>query len=111
MPCLQVLADREIELTALTRLRFGPDGSAVQFYDLLAMGKPDTRTLISCPGVQSLKNDKDPFEELRLDTDAVIPHHKPPMVGIFSRPDGDGRYPVGMSEFNGVDDEILQQQF
>ena len=107
MPCLQVLADREIELTALTRLRFGPDGSAVQFYDLLAMGKPDTRTLISCPGVQSLKNDKDPIEELGLDADAIISNDKPPVIAFFRCRDGDLRHPVGMSEFDGVGNKVL----
>jgi hypothetical protein len=74
------------------------------------MRQPDTGSFVFCPAMQPLENDKDPFQELRLNADPIVCDHEFPISVLLHRFYMYQGYSVRMSEFYGIRDKVLQKQ-
>src|SRR5580698_8488141 len=74
------------------------------------MSQPDARAFVFIPAMQTLKNNEDTIEELGFDADAVVANHKFPVTGFSIRLNIDFRCAIGMSELDGVGNEVLKQK-
>ncbi len=61
--------------------------------------------------MQSLEDDEYSFEKLLLDADPVIPDGKLPVARLFDGADGYFGCNTGPVKFDGIRNEVLEQQF
>src|SRR6267142_5843467 len=101
---LEVLADGKEEARAFSRICVGPYLPLMEFHDLFTMRKADAGAFVLSPAVQALEDDKDPFQELFFDADAVVADGELPFTAVLGGGDRDLGWAFGVTEFNGVDD-------
>jgi hypothetical protein len=90
-------------------LRFDRDTAAVALDDFLADGQPDASASELIPFVQPLEHAENPFEVLRIDSQAVVFYREVPFLAAIL--DGGNVY-AGHSQFlvlDGIANEILKQ--
>src|SRR5258708_7739668 len=75
-----------------------------------SMRKADAGAFVLSPAVQALEDDKDPFQELFFDADAVVADGELPFTAVLGGGDRNLGWAFGVTEFNGVDDKILEEQ-
>src|SRR5689334_11818008 len=78
------------------------------FDDLLADGQPDTRPRILLPAMQTLEYDKDTFDILLFNPNAIVFYAKDPPPVPQDGADMNPRLPPA-SELDGVADQVLEQ--
>src|SRR5215472_12232832 len=100
-----------METAANTGLGIRPDGSAMQLHDLLAMCQTDTGPFICRAVVQTLENDEYPFQELLFDADTVVAHDEFILTVEGRCRNGYLRNKIGLTEFDGVGDQVLKKEF
>src|SRR5258707_7284367 len=83
----------------------------MQLDDLLTVGKADAGAFILIPGMQSLEDDEDPFQELVFHADAIVADDELALTVPEHRGHPYFRGAVVMAEFDSVDDQILEEQF
>src|SRR4051812_4160203 len=103
----QLISNGKIEAASFSRCGFGPDPAPMQLDDLLAMRQTDAGAFVFAAGMQSLEDNKDPVQELPVNTNAVVLHEELPMPIVSYRPDIDGGAPVRFAKFDGIAEQVL----
>ncbi len=94
----------------LAGLRLDPDAPAVPFHDAFADGQPDTRAGIILALVQTLEDDEDALEILRVDTNTVIADREDPVGCLFFDTYMNFRFLLAM-KLDGIADQVLEERF
>ena len=97
-----------MECGTLLRFRFYPNAASMPFYDLFANGKPNAGASVFAAGMQALKDKKNSFKVLRLNTNAIIAHAEMPGIQIIFNRNMDLRRALA-AELDGVTDQVLEQ--
>ena len=102
--------NRKIEGRTFTDLGFYPNASAVEFNDLLANSKSNTRPGIFRPGVEALEYCEYPLGMSRVDSDAAVADGEDPFT-IFLYCRNMHFWRLVPPELDGVAYQILEQPY